>query len=119
MAVSEEATGLLPSQHYCVRIGAKQQLRRSTPVEIKQFTTEPVPPDQVSTAFAAPRTDTTARLNGYVNPEGSTLFYRFEYSGDGGETWVALKDHEDIEQSRGARSCSAPPKRSKNGWSKS
>ncbi len=44
----------------------------------------------METAFAAPRTDTSALLNGRVNPQGETLTYRFEYSADGGETWTAL-----------------------------
>src|SRR5262249_39317449 len=49
-----------------------------------------LPPSEVSTAFAAPRTDTSARINGRVNPEGSADFkYQFEWSEDG-STWTQL-----------------------------
>jgi len=97
VAVAEELTGLLPNQHYCVRIAATNSAGTATS-ETKEFTTEPIPPDQVFTAFAAPRTDTSARLNGRVNPEGANpvypLTYRFEFSEDGGATWISLGDHE-------------------------
>ena len=43
-------------------------------------------------AFAAPRTDISAWLNFYVNPEGEApLEYRFEYSTDGAN-WIPLED---------------------------
>jgi hypothetical protein len=97
LAVSEELTGLLANQHYCVRIRATNS-GGTTTSEVKEFTTEPVPPTQVFTAFAAPRTDTTARLNGRANPQGANsahpLTYRFEYSEDSGATWIPLGDHE-------------------------
>jgi hypothetical protein len=53
-----------------------------------------VPPTQAFTAFAAPRTATSARLNGRINPEGAPLTYRFEYSDDDGATWSVLPDRE-------------------------
>jgi hypothetical protein len=98
LTVSEELTGLLPDQHYCVRISATDSLDTSES-EIKEFTTAAVIPSQVFTAFAAPRTDTSARINGRVNPEGSPITYRFEYSKDGGATWTELEG----EDTSGAR----------------
>jgi hypothetical protein len=95
--VSEELTGLLPNQYYCVRISATNP-GGTTNSEVKEFTTAPVVPTQVFTAFASPRLNTSARLNGRVNPQGATatypLIYRFEYSKDGGATWVALPDQQ-------------------------
>ena len=55
------------------------------------FTTEAVMPTEAALAFAAPRTDTSARINAYVNPEGEApLTYQFAYSTDG-TTWISLK----------------------------
>jgi hypothetical protein len=99
VAVAEELTGLIPAGHYCVRIRATNSFG-STTSEVKELTTDAVPPTQVFTAFAAPRTDTTARLNGRVNPEGAPLTYRFEYSEDGGATWIARPD---LENTSGVR----------------
>jgi hypothetical protein len=48
-------------------------------------------PTDAFTAFAGPRSATTARLNGYVNPQGSEATYRFEYSQDG-SNWTTLPD---------------------------
>ena len=86
--VEYNLTGLLPAEHYCARIVATNSAG-STTSEVKEFETLDVPPTQVFTAFVAPRTDTTARLNGYVNPEGSDATYSFEYSEDG-SNWTAL-----------------------------
>lgn len=97
VAVSEHATGLLPNQHYCVRISAENAGGPTTSAP-KEFTTDPVAPTDAFTAFAAPRTDTSARLNGRVDPEGADaahpLVYRFEYSADDGATWTALPDRQ-------------------------
>lgn len=91
VAVHLDLKGLLPAQHYCARISATNSLGTATS-EIRQFTTKTVPPTEVSTAFVAPRTDTTARINGRVNPEGEApLTYRFEYSEDG-VTWTPLPE---------------------------
>jgi hypothetical protein len=90
VGVEYAVTGLLPSQHHCARILATNSAG-STTSEAKEFETLEAQPTQVFTAYAAPRTDTTARLNGYVNPEGSAATYRFEYSADG-STWTALPD---------------------------
>jgi len=54
---------------------------------------------QVFTAFAAPRTDTTARLNGYVNPEGSEAAYHFSYSRDG-VSWTVLPNRVTVAANR-------------------
>jgi len=98
VAVSEELTGLLPAQTYCVRISATNA--GGTATAEKVFSTTPIPPDEVSTAFAAPRTDTTARINGYVNPEGEADFtYRFELSTDG-VNWTVLPDRESTVDAR-------------------
>ncbi len=102
--VTEELTGLLPNQRYCVRISASNG-GGTTNSEVKELTTDPIAPTEVETAFAAPRTDTTARLNARVNPQGAgdahPLVYRFEYSEDDGASWIVLPDRE---YSGGARS---------------
>jgi hypothetical protein len=94
ITVFEELTGLLPSQHYCVRIRAANG-GGATTSETEEFETEPVVPDQVETAFVAPRLNTSVRLNGRVNPEGSKLTFHFEYSEDGGASWSSTPDKED------------------------
>ncbi len=97
VAVSEELTGLLPNQHYCVRISAING-GGTVNSAVEEFVTDPVAPTEVETAFAAPRLDTTARLNARVNPEGATstypLVYRFEYREAGAEAWTALPERE-------------------------
>lgn len=99
IAVSEELTGLISNQHYCVLMTATNSFGTSTS-ETKEFTTEASPPTQVFTAFAAPRTDTTARINGRANPEDLDLTYHFEYSKDGGATWIAGPEREDTSKAR-------------------
>jgi hypothetical protein len=97
--VSFEFTGLLPSQHYCARLSAQNSAGTtiSDPVE---FETEAIAPDEVEITAAAPREDTSARLNARVNPEGAPLSYRFEYSVDEGATWVPLAGREESSESR-------------------
>lgn len=87
--VFEEITGLAPSQHYCVRIHAGNSGGESNS-PVQEIETLAIPPSQAQTAFVAPRGDTSVRLNGRVNPEGSAITYHFEYSADGGSTWTAL-----------------------------
>lgn len=83
--------GLLPAQHYCARIWATNSLG-SASSGVEQFTTATIPPAEASAAFASARTDTAARINGRVNPQGEApLTYRFEYSEDGA-TWTALPE---------------------------
>ncbi len=91
--VEYDLTGLQPTQHYCVRFAAHnsfEQFGTGSVTEIKQFNTPALSPSEVSTAFAAPRTDTTARINGRLNPNGSADFkYQFEWSEDG-SSWTQL-----------------------------
>jgi hypothetical protein len=95
--VEHDLTGLLPAQHYCVRIRANnsfEPMGEGALSETKEFTTEAVVPSEVSLAFAAPRTDTSARINGYVNPDGEAdVTYRFELSEDG-VNWTTLPTRE-------------------------
>lgn len=97
--VSYSLTSLLPSQRYCVRIRANNSFG-STTSETKQFETAPVIADEVEIAPAAPRLDTSARLNARVNPHGDKLKYRFEYSKDGGASWTPLGVEEDTGEGR-------------------
>jgi len=98
--VEATVTALLPAERYCARILAANSAGTTTS-ETKEFETLEVAPTQVFAAFVAPRTDTTARINGYVNPEGSeAVTYRFEYSSDGGTTWTELPDGEDTSEAR-------------------
>ena len=93
VAVETDLKDLLPAQHYCVQITASNSAG-GTSSETKEFSTEVIPPSEASTAFAAPRTDTTARINARVNPEGQADFtYRFELSKDG-VNWTLLPEHE-------------------------
>ena len=100
VVVETDLEGLLPAQHYCVRVLATNGFGSSATSETKEFTTSAIPPSEASIAFAAPRTDTEARLNARVNPEGAPLTYRFEYSKDGGATWIPLADKEDASGER-------------------
>jgi hypothetical protein len=97
-AASEDLTGLLPAEHYCVRLRATNSAGVTTS-SIEAFETPEGAPSQVFTAYAAPRTDTTARLNGYVNPEGVEATYRFEYSQDG-SSWTAVPEQQTSEARR-------------------
>jgi hypothetical protein len=99
VVVSTELTGLLTAQHYCARISATNSAG-TEPSGVKEFETQPVLPDGVQTAFVAPRSDTSARLNGRANPHGAPLTYHFEYSEDGGNTWIALPDQSDASHAR-------------------
>ena len=89
-SVEETLTGLVAAQNYCVRIVGANSPGTATS-GIKQFTTATVAP-VVEGRGAAPRTETGARLNAFINPENATTTYRFEYSDDGGESWVVRPD---------------------------
>jgi hypothetical protein len=92
--------GLLPAQHYCVRIVATNSLG-STISEVRELTTKADPPSEAEIASAAPRTDTTARLNARVNPEGeATLTYHFEYEEEGSGEWISLPDRQYVGSAR-------------------
>lgn len=90
-AVEETLSGLIASQDYCVRIAASNSPGTAYSA-IKEFTTLTVPPT-VEGRGAAPRTETSARLNAFVNPENAPTTYRFEYSADGGATWTPRPNH--------------------------
>jgi hypothetical protein len=98
VAASEEATGLVPAQHYCVRVVAENSAGSVTSA-IKEFTTKAIPATEAQTAFIAPRLDISARLNARVNPEGVPFNYRFEVSEDGA-SWTALPQREDTSGAR-------------------
>jgi hypothetical protein len=100
--VSEALSGLLPSQHYCARIIAENSAGATSPTAAVEFQTKAVPPSEVETAFVAPRLDTSAVLNGRVNPQGATLTYHFEYSKDGGASWLSLPPQSDTSGAREA-----------------
>lgn len=88
--VEGDLTGLEHGQTYCVRLVATNGGGSASADAV--FSTDAVKPTEAKLAFAAPRTDTAARLNAYVNPEGETpLTYRFEYSTDG-VSWTVLPD---------------------------
>ena len=89
--VEEERVDLSPNQHYCVRLVAENSPGTVTSA-IKQFTTDPLPPI-VTPRGAAPRTETGARLNAFVDTQNAPTTYHFEYS-TGGGSWTVLPDHE-------------------------
>jgi hypothetical protein len=97
--VSDLLEGLRPAQHYCVRIFAQNSFGSVTSATT-EFTTLAIKATEAGAAFAAPRLDTSARLNARVNPQGASFQYRFEYSKDDGTTWNELPI---LENSSGAR----------------
>jgi hypothetical protein len=99
VAVEETLSGLLPAQHYCVRLRAENSAGEGES-KTEELSTEAIAPDQVVTAFAAPRTTTTARLNAYANPEGEAMSYRFEYREAGAAAWIAPAPHEEGSRAR-------------------
>lgn len=93
--IEADVTGLDPGQRICVRISATNNNGVGTANEV--FQTSPVPPAGLETAFAAPRLDISARINGRVVPEGDVDFtYRFELSEDG-SNWTPLPIRESSE----------------------
>ena len=90
-ALDTELSGLEPGEIYCLRLVAANSNPESATADAL-FHTLAVPPTEVALAFVAPRTDTAARLNFYVNPEGEApLNYRFEISADG-TSWTPLEE---------------------------
>jgi hypothetical protein len=78
--VSRTVKGLLPSSTYQVRLVATTGSEAtSDPVTV--FTTKAAPPT-VSGMTANPVTQTTAKLIGFVNPNGEATSYRFEWGAD-------------------------------------
>jgi hypothetical protein len=91
VGVAWELTGLLPAQTYCVRLVAANSGGTTASPNLT-FQTLAIPPTEAQTAFAAPLTDTTARINGRVNPQGEDdITYRFEISDDG-TNWTVRPD---------------------------
>jgi hypothetical protein len=97
--VSYDLQGLLADEHYCVRIAAANSFGITTSA-VEEFTTQAVVPTNVETTFVAPRHDTSAQLNGRVNPQGALLDYHFEYSKDSGGSWIPLSDQQEEGESR-------------------
>jgi hypothetical protein len=94
-AVGIEAAleGLTYAQTYCVRVIATNGSGDGLANEAFTTPTDH-PPSELETAFAAPRLDTSARINGRINPEGEADFkYSFEVSEDG-SSWTALPERE-------------------------
>jgi hypothetical protein len=97
--VAFDLAGLLPSQHYCVRISAINSFGENLST-VEEFETDPAPASELVLLAAAPREDTSARLNAKVNPNGDVLTYHFEYSPDGGNTWIPLPSREETSEAR-------------------
>ncbi len=76
--VSKVVTGLQPHIAYEVRIVATGPGEKEIATPIRKFMTDSAPPI-VLTRFAAPRTDTTARLNATVDSRNEPTAYRFEW----------------------------------------
>lgn len=90
--IAADLEDLDPAQSYCVRATATNS--GGADQDNAPFKTLAVPPSEASAAFAAPRTDTTARINARVNPGGEADFeYQLEWSEDG-STWTELPIHE-------------------------
>jgi hypothetical protein len=90
-AVSFEATGLQPNAAYEVRLVAF-----NTDLDLKSVSATETFDNvraSVTTLPAAPRTDTTARLNARIDSGGHPVTFRFEYSLDG-SSWTPLPDRE-------------------------
>jgi len=87
--VEFEATGRTPATIYNVRL-----VGENTDFDVKAYSAVESFSDIVANAMtrpAAPRTDTTARLNAILAPAGNRTTYRFEYSRDGVD-WTVLPD---------------------------
>ncbi len=75
--VSGQAEGLEPNTTYQVRLSATNKAGTSVSA-VEGFTTDPISPTPL-TRFAAPRTETSARLNAFLHPHNSATTYYFEY----------------------------------------
>jgi hypothetical protein len=75
-AVQADATGLIPDTEYTVTLTSTNAGGEESDQTV--FTTVAILPE-VATAFAAPRTTTTARLNAYIDPNHSATTYYFQY----------------------------------------
>jgi hypothetical protein len=75
-AIQADAEGLLPNTEYRVTLSAQNAAGQES--NQIAFTTDASAPEAI-TAFVAPRTTTTARLNAYVTPNNSDTTYFFQY----------------------------------------
>jgi hypothetical protein len=91
--VSFEATGLDPEAIYEVRL-VVHNTDAGIPSSTKPLTFANSLPD-VGIPFAAPRTDTTARINARLNPLGNPTDYHFEYRRADQVGWTELKTTHD------------------------
>ncbi|MBN8704256.1 MAG: T9SS type A sorting domain-containing protein [Bacteroidetes bacterium] len=83
VAVSDTATGLAAATTYYFRLIASNANGADTST-VKSFVTSPIPTPIVSTTDADPVETTSATLNGLVDPNGFTTYYRFRYGTDSG-----------------------------------
>lgn len=91
--IAAELEGLQQAETSCVRVIATNGGGTSS-LDLSFITTTHQPPTELAPAFVAPREDTAARLNGYLNPEGDATFsYHFELSPDGIQ-WAVLPTRE-------------------------
>ena len=90
--VSHEATGLPAGTIFNVRIVAE-----NTDLKVKEISAERsfsnITP-RIDTVGAAPRTQTTARLNARLYSSANPVSVRFEFSEDDGESWEVLPEHQ-------------------------
>jgi hypothetical protein len=85
LAVSATTTAVVSNTAYKVRLVATKAPFGDVAVEsgTVEFSTSPEPPPTVITGAAAPRTTTSARLSGLVNPNNSATEVHFEYGTQG------------------------------------
>jgi hypothetical protein len=77
IAIEDDVAGLIPGTTYFVRLVASNRGASAESPELS-FTTPGEAPFAYS-GGAAPRTETTARINGWVTPRNSPTTYYFEY----------------------------------------
>ncbi|MCK6600910.1 MAG: T9SS type A sorting domain-containing protein [Bacteroidetes bacterium] len=80
-AVLDTATGLTASTTYYFRLIATNAIGTDTSA-VKSFITSPLPAPIVSTTPADPVETTSATLNGLVNPNEFTTYFRFRFGTD-------------------------------------
>ena len=83
IAVSDTATGLTAATTYYFRLIATNSKGTDTSA-VKSFITSSIPVPIVSTTNADPVETASATLNGLVNPNDFTTYYRFRYGTDSG-----------------------------------
>jgi hypothetical protein len=89
VSIGPDVTGLRYGETNCLRLIATNAGGEDQADRVFRTLTDH-PPTELETASTAPRTDTTARINARLNPEGDATFtYRFELSEDG-TSWESL-----------------------------